>query len=180
MSLQRLLLLLIPFMFFLHGTGLCEGMDTGHPSGMNQPIPDKVLGTCQTIAAILSVYPTLEVRKSEEPIRDLQGITERPGCRIIAFGPTWGIAGEIDPAEALRGHFQGTGWMEEIRYAADGPGTTSFAFLKNRMLCRVSGGAHSWIEDGKPFTSERYELEAWCASNLVGGGSELLGAGGTS
>ncbi|MFZ2224917.1 MAG: hypothetical protein WAV26_09570 [Candidatus Deferrimicrobium sp.] len=58
--------------------------------------------------------------------------------------------------------------MEEIRYAADGPGTTSFAFRKDGMLRRVSGGAHSWIEGGKHFTSERYELEADCVS-LDGG-----------
>ena len=168
MRLLRLLLLVIPFMFFLPSAGICGRTDAGNPNGMGRPVLDKVLGTCQTIAAILSVYPTLEVRKSEEPIRDLQGIPERPGCRIIAFGPTWGIAGEIDPAEAVRGHFQGTDWMEEISYAADGPGTTSFAFRKNRMLCRVSGGAHSWIEDGKHFTSEKYELEAGCVPDPDG------------
>lgn len=168
MKLRRLLLPVISLMFFLPGAGICGRNDAGNPNGMSQTIPDKVLGTCQTIAAILSVYPTLEVRKSEEPIRDLQANPERPGCRIIAFGPTWGIAGEIDPAEAVRGHLEGTGWMEEIRYAADGPGTTSFAFRKNRMLCRVSGGAHTWIEDGKPFTSERYELEAGCVSDPDG------------
>ncbi len=168
MKLLRLLLLIIPFMFFLPSAGICGSMDAGNPNGMGQPIPDNVLGTCRTIAAILSVYPTLEVRKSEEPIRDLPANPERPGCRIIAFGPAWGIAGEIDPAEALRSHLQGTGWMEDIRYAADGPGTTSFAFRKDRMLCRVSGGAHSWIEDGKPFTSDRYQLEAACVSDPDG------------
>ena len=168
MRLPRLLLLVIALMFFLPGAGLCGEKDAGNPNGRGRPIPDKVLGTCRTIAAILSVYPTFEVGKSEETIRDLQGIPERPGCRIIAFGPTWGIAGEIDPAEAVKGHFQGTGWMEEILYAADGPGTTSFAFRKDGMLCRVSGGAHSWIEGGKHFTSERYELEAGCVS-LDGG-----------
>jgi hypothetical protein len=168
MRLQRLVLVVIPFMLFLPGAGLCEGKDAGHPNGMHQPNPDKVMGTCKTIAAILAIYPTLEVRKSEGPVRDLQGITERPGCRITAFGPASGIAGEIDPAEAVRGQFQGDGWMEDIRYAADGPGTTSFAFRKNRILCRVSGGAHSWIEDGKTFTSERYELEAGCVSDPDG------------
>jgi hypothetical protein len=135
---------------------------------MNQPIPDKVKGSCETIAAILAGYPTLEIRKSEVPVRDLQGISERPGCRINAFGPTSGIAGKIDPIEAVRGLFQGVGGTEDIRYAADGPGTTSFAFRKNRILCMVSGGAHSWIEDGEIFTSEWYELEARCVSDPDG------------
>ena len=166
MKLPRLLLLVIPLMFCLPGAGLRGEEDAGNPTGRGRPIPEMVLGTCRTIAAILSVYPALEVRKSEETIRDLQGIPERPGCRVIASGPASGIAGEIDPAEAVKVHFQGTGWMQEIRYAADGPGTTSFAFRKHGMLCRVSGGAHSWIEDGKPFTSERYELEAGCVSDI--------------
>ena len=168
MSLQRLLLLVIPFMFFLSGADLCEGKDAGSPNGMNRPIPDKVMGTCETIAAILAGYPTLEVRKSVAKVRDLQDISEHSGCRIVAFGPTLGVAGEIDPAEAIRTRLQGDGWMEDIRCSADGPGTTSFAFRKKKILCRVSGGAHSWIEDGKTFSSERYELEAGCVSELDG------------
>jgi len=99
MRLPRLLLLVIPLMFCLPGAGLCGKEDAGNPTGRGRPIPEMVLGTCRTIAAILSVYPALEVRKSEETIRDLQGIPERPGCRVIASGPTSGIAGEIDPAE---------------------------------------------------------------------------------
>jgi len=110
----------------------------------------------------------MEVRKAEGPVRDVQGISERPGCRIVASGPTSGISGDIDPAEAVRSWFQGGGWMEDIRYAADGPGTTSFAFRKNRILCRVGGGAHSWIEDRESFTSERYDLEAGCVSDPDG------------
>lgn len=65
MRLLRLLLLVIPSMFFLPSAGICGRTDAGNPNGMTRPVPDKVLGTCQTIAAILSVYPTLEVRKSE-------------------------------------------------------------------------------------------------------------------
>jgi hypothetical protein len=160
-------------MFILPGAGLCGGRDAGNPTGMSQPIPDKVSGTCRTIAAILAVYPALEVRKSEEPVRDVQGIPERHGCRIIAFGPTSGIAGETDPAEAVKRLLQGTGWTEEIRYAADGPGTTSFAFRKCGMLCWVSGGAHSWIEDGKPFSSDKYELEAGCGPEPDGNAPDL-------
>jgi hypothetical protein len=168
MRLPRLLLLVMPFMLFLSGTGLGEGKDAGRPKGMSQTVTDKVSGTCRTIAAILAVYPALEVRKSKEPVRELQGIPERPGCRIIASGPASGIVGEIDPAESVRGHFRGKGWKEEISYSADGPGTTSFAFRNDGILCRVSGGAHSWIEDGKPFTAERYELEAECVSEPGG------------
>ena len=159
------LLLVIAFIFFLPGAGLCGGKDVGNPNGMSQPISDKVSGACQKIAAIFAEYPALEVRESEGPVRGPQDISELSGCRIIAFGPASGVAGEIDPAEAVRGRFQGDGWTEDPRYSADGPGTTSFVFRKGRIMCGVSGGAHSWIEDGKTIISERYELEAWCASN---------------
>lgn len=162
MRLLRLLLPVIPLLFFLPGTGLCEGKDAVRPEGKSRPIPDKVSGTCRTIAAILAVYPSLEVRKSEGPVLDLQGGTVRPGCRILASGPASGISGETDPAEAVRDMFQGSGWKEETRDSADGPGTTSFAFRNYGMSCRVKGGAHSWMEDGKLFSSEKYELEAGC------------------
>ena len=56
--------------------------------------------------------------------------------------------------------------MEDIRYSADGPETKSFVFRNDGIMCGVNGGAHSWIEDGKILTSERYDLEAWCASSL--------------
>lgn len=163
----RLFSLVMSFMFLLPRAGLCEGKDAGHTNGARRPIPGKVSGTCRTIAAILVVYPTLEVRKSEETIRNVPGIPERPGCRVVASGPVSGIAGETDPAEAVKGQFQGDGWVEDIRYAADGPGTTSFAFRKNGILCRVTGGAHSWIEGGKHFTSDRYDLEAGCVPDAA-------------
>lgn len=168
MRLQRLLLLVVPFLFCLYGAGLGEGKDASHPEGKSQPTPEKATGTCKTIAAILAVYPALAVRKSEGAVQQFQNISERPGCRILAFGPTSGISGEVEPAEAVRGLFQGDGWTEETRYSADGPGTASFAFRKNGILCMVSGGAHSRMEDGKAFTSERYELEAGCVSDPDG------------
>jgi len=143
---RRLLPMAVAFLLLFPGPGLCEGN-----------------GSCKTIAAILSVYPALEVRKSEGPVRSLRDATEHPGCSVHASGPTALILGDVDPAEALRRYFSGSGWEEDLRLAADGPGTTSFAFRKEGVFCRTSGGAHSWIEGGETFTSERYELTVECA-----------------
>jgi hypothetical protein len=159
---QLLLLLAMTFMFFIPGPVICGVNTAGHPAGGKPPVPGKLKGTCETIAAILAVYPALEVRKSEGPVRVSQDIPERSGCRVFASGPASGVAGEIDPAESVRVQFRWDGWIEDTRLAADGPGTSSFAFRKNGVLCMVSGGAHSWIEDGKTFTSERYDLKAAC------------------
>ena len=168
MRVHRLLLLVIPFLVCLPGRGLSEGNDAGPPNGNNPPIPEKATAACQTIAAILAAYPALEVRTSEGLVQDLRDRSEGFGCRVLSSGPTSGIAGEVDPADAIRGQLQGEGWKEDIQYAADGPGTTSFAFRKQRVLCMVSGGAHSWIEDGKIFTSERYKLDVGCVPDLEG------------
>jgi hypothetical protein len=122
------------------------------------------IGACRTIAAILSVYPPLDVRKSEGPVGSLPDGTERPGCRVHASGPAARISGEVDPADALRNYFSGSGWKEDDRFAADGPGITSFAFRKEGVFCRAAGGAHSWVEGGRAFTSEKYEITVECAS----------------
>jgi hypothetical protein len=164
MGKRRLLSLTATFLLSLPGVGLCEGNDPGHRDGANQPVPVTATGTCATIAAILSVYPPLVVRRSEGPVRDILTGAESPGCSVLVSGPSALIAGEVDPAYALRIHFHGTGWEEDNRYAADAPGTTSFAFRKNGISCQAHGGAHSWIEDGVTHTSEKYELEAGCVS----------------
>lgn len=168
MSLRTLLLLVVSLTLLLPDAWGGEGKGSPHPNGMNPPVPDEVMGRCNTIAAIVAVYPAFEVQTKKGRIRDLQGIRELSGCRVTATGPASGIAGEIDPAEAIRIQFQGDRWVEDIRYAADGPGTTSFVFRRNGVWCRTNGGAHSWIEDGKIFASERYELEMECVSDPDG------------
>lgn len=138
--LSVLLLLLLP------ATGLCEG-----------------IAGCATIAGILSVYPPMTVRKSEGPVGSFRNGGELPGCRVQASCPTALISGEVDPADALRIYFAGTGWSEDDRLAADGPGVTAFVFRKGGISCRVEGGAHSWIEGGKTWTAERYDISVECA-----------------
>jgi hypothetical protein len=142
----RLLSLSVPLLLTLPGIGLCDG-----------------IGDCRTVAAILSVYPPLEVVASAAPVRSALDATERPGCRVRASGPTELIFGEVDPAEAVGIYFAGTGWEEDARLAADGPGTMSFAFRREGILCRTEGGAHAWVEDGESFMSDRYEIAVECA-----------------
>lgn len=163
MGKQRLLSLTASFLLCLPGVGLCEGNDPGHRNGANRPVPVDARGTCATVAAILAVYPPLDVRRSDGPVRDFRTGAESPGCSVVVSGPAARIAADVDPAEAVRIFFLGTGWQEDDLYAADGPGTASFAFRKGGVICQLHGGAHSWIEDGVAYTSETYELEAGCA-----------------
>jgi hypothetical protein len=146
MRIRRHLSLTVAIFLSFPGLGLCE-----------------VYSSCGTIAAILAVYPTMDVWKSEGPVRSPRDATEHPGCRIHASSPTALLSGEVDPAEALRRYFSDSGWEEDSQFAADGPGTTSFAFRKRGVLCLASGGAHSWIDDGRISTSETYELTVECS-----------------
>jgi len=143
----RPLVLALPILLFLSGTGSVQEM-----------------APCRTIAAILSVYPVLDVKMSQGAVRNLRDGTERPGCRVHASGPTSGIAGEVRPEEAVRDLLGQSGWVEDPLYGADGPGTASFAFRTDDVLCTASGGAHSWIENGKIVTADRYEIEAGCVA----------------
>lgn len=148
------------------GAGAGVGGETNAgPSGrMDRPSPEEARAACNTIAAILSIYPTLEVRTSEGSAPERQDDSERPGCRVLAAGPASGLAGEVQPDEALRELMRQAGWEEDLRHSADGPGATSFALRKDGVVCFVGGGAHSWIEDGKTVTAATYELEARCAA----------------
>jgi len=153
------------------GAGLCQEKASGHTNVGREPILETARGSCRTIAGILSVYPVLEVRTSEGPVRGLPDGKERHGCRVHASGPTSGLADEVPPDQPIRFLLGEDGWEEDLRYAADGPGTTSFALRKNGILCLFNGGAHSWIENGKVETSETFEFEAGCVAEpeQVGG-----------
>jgi hypothetical protein len=150
------------------GVGLSQEKACGDSSGKKDEIPEEVRASCGAIATFLVVYPALEVRTSEGQVRDLQDGSERPGCRVLAVGPTSDIVGEVKPSEALRSLLPQAGWEEDLRYAADGPGTTSFALRKNGVLCLFSGGAHSWVEDGTIHSAETYEFEAGCVPEPPG------------
>jgi len=101
---------------------------------------------------------------SEGPVQGVRGGLERVGCRVRAAGPAWGLVGEVPPDRALRDLMGQLGWKEDLRYAADGKGTTSFALRKERVLCLVGGGAPSGIDDGKAVRAGIYELDAVCAA----------------
>lgn len=151
------------------GGGLCQENASGPSYGAPEPVPEMAKGSCRTIAGILSIYPVLEVRASEEPIRGGLDGKVRYGCRVHASGPARGLAGEVPPDQPIRFLLGEDGWEEDLRHAADGPGTTSFALRKEGILCLFSGGAHSWIEDGKVESSETFEFEAGCAAEAEPG-----------
>jgi len=87
MGKRHLLSLAVTFLFCFPGFGLCGGADADrrteqiHRLGSTQGEP------AATIAAILTVYPPLEVRRSDGPVRDSRTFAEHPGCRVLVSGP---------------------------------------------------------------------------------------------
>lgn len=120
---------------------------------------------CRTIAAIVRIYPALEVRKIADPVPGAQnGSGSFAGCRVLASGPASTVAGEVLPEDAVRELLQQGGWKEDPDYSADGPGTSSFGLRRGGTLCLVTAGAPSGVEDGKIFTDDTYRFEARCAA----------------
>lgn len=159
---HRFPLLAVPFLIFVSGVAPSRASAAGPVDAQSRAVPEQVMGSCRTIAGVLGAYPVLEVRRTVEAVRDVRDGSERPGCRVLASGPAAGMVGEVGPDEALRVLLPQAGWEEDSRYAADGPGTTSFAYRKHGVLCMFRGGAHSRIERGKVLVSETYEFEAGC------------------
>lgn len=145
------------------GTAPCQEKAAGAAVGKAPQVPDPAGDSCRTIAAILAVYPTLEVRVSSGAVRDPQGGPERSGCRVHASGPAAGLAGEVPPEEPIRFLLWESGWEEDARYAGTGPGAVSFALRKHGLLCRFAGDSPPGAEGRKVLPSRTYTFEAECA-----------------
>ncbi len=128
------------------------------------PVPEPAGGSCRTIAAILSVYPTLTVRISVGTIRDPRNGTDRSGCRVDAAGPAAGMVGEVPPEEPIRFLLWESGWEEDPRYASRSPGTVAFALRKNGVLCLFSGDVPPGAGNGGNGTARWFEFHAGCAA----------------
>jgi hypothetical protein len=85
------------------------------------------------------------------------------GCRVHAAAPTSTIVERIDPSTVIRAELSAKGWAEDLQFAADGPGTSAFAFRNNGLLCKFSMGAPSYLENGEIISAELYEIDASCS-----------------
>lgn len=67
----------------------------------------------------------------------------------------------------MRNRLAASGWAEDLRYAADGPGTSTYSFRSDRGVCVFHVGAPSYLsDDGDIVVAERYEVSAGCFTTL--------------
>jgi hypothetical protein len=89
-------------------------------------------------------------------------------CHAHTSAPTATVAEGAAPSTVIRNYLTDTGWREDLRYAADGPGTSGFTFRKGDILCRFNVGAPAYLEDGKIISAELYEIDAVCPPETAG------------
>jgi hypothetical protein len=63
---------------------------------------------------------------------------------------------------SVRQAFEAADWTEDARAAADGAGTTAFAYRKDDVRCEVSAGRPAGLVDGEVVEDGTVYLEASC------------------
>jgi hypothetical protein len=67
-----------------------------------------------------------------------------------------------EPSAAIRSVFGQAGWVEDMEAAADGAGTTAFAFGKTGVRCEVSAGRPASLVNGEIVDDGIVYLDAGC------------------
>ncbi len=128
-----------------------------------RPITAEVKAACAAIDTIVRGVTGWAVDRFDGRVFDDPARSWRRGCRVVTSGPTASLNEASDPAEQLRTRLAALGWTDDLRYSADGPGTTAFAFRTGQVLCVVRAGAPSYLaDDGQIVVAERYEANAGC------------------
>jgi len=85
-----------------------------------------------------------------------------PRCAVMLRIDSAGPPPGTEASQAVRGAFADAGWTEDPGSAADGAGTTAFAYLKDRVRCDVSAGRPASLENGEIVEAGYSYLEAGC------------------
>jgi hypothetical protein len=126
-------------------------------------VSPEVRVVCDAIGATVREVTGWDAELFDGTVFDEPSRRWRPACRVVASGPTASVDEARDPGNYIRNRLAASGWEEDLRYAADGPGTSAYAFRSGRSVCVFSVGAPSYLsDDGKIVVAERYEVSAGC------------------
>lgn len=148
---ERILPNWIPVVLLLaSGCANQPGAETGSPA--DDSIDSAFTATCEMIVDELAAFGIVaSVEKSED------------ACLIEGAVATEMLETDIDPLQNLRESMAASGWVEDIEWAADGPGTSSFRLESSVQFCQFSGGAPAWIDDDDGIRqSDEYFVEVAC------------------
>ncbi|NNG15560.1 MAG: hypothetical protein HKM89_03690 [Gemmatimonadales bacterium] len=126
-------------------------------------VTPEVRAACETIGALVGEVTGWDTERFDGTVLDEPSRRWRPACRVVASGPTASIDEARNPGDRIRSRLAASGWLEDFRYAADGPGTSAYAFRSSGSLCVFRVSAPSYLsEDGEIVVAERYDVKAGC------------------
>ena len=85
-----------------------------------------------------------------------------PTCTVALRLDADGAPAGAEPSRAIREAFDAAGWEEDLGVAADGAGTTAFAYSQENVRCEVSAGRPASLVDGEIVADGTVYLEAGC------------------
>ena len=122
----------------------------------------EVVEPCDRLAEIVADVPTLVLSAVDTLVHDQRfGLTAK-GCQRRLVGQVSAFRG-TSPDGLLRKILTVRGWQEDIRYSADGPDGTAFAFVNDTVVCLIRA-----VWDGGDATDpsyvpeDRYQLVIGC------------------
>jgi hypothetical protein len=129
-------------------------------------VTPEVRTACDAIGTLVSEVTGWDPERFDGAVFDEPSRRWRPACKVTAYGPTAAIDAARDPGDQIRSRLAASGWEEDLRYAADGPGTSAYAFRRGAGLCVFHVGAPSYLSDKEDIVvAERYEVKAGCLAD---------------
>jgi hypothetical protein len=130
-----------------------------------QPVPEKVRQACDLVAAIARETKGTTVTRRTGTFRDEIEGHDRVGCSVLVTGSTAALKGAANVVERWRDNLATRLWKEDVRYGADGPDGTSFAYVKDGVIC-IFRGDWDGGDDADPSYKPRdpYTGRAHCAA----------------
>jgi len=87
-----------------------------------------------------------------------------PRCVVSLRLDVVAVPSGAEPSEAIRSAFTESGWAEDVSVAADGAGTTAFAYRKEDVRCEVSAGRPASLVDEEYVDDGYIYLDAGCSA----------------
>jgi hypothetical protein len=85
-----------------------------------------------------------------------------PSCTVNLRSDVVNESAGGELSEAIRSAFRESRWGEDISAAADGAGTTAFAYRREGVRCAISAGQPASLVDGEIVVDKHVYLEAGC------------------
>jgi hypothetical protein len=159
----HVMLVLAPLGLVLTVTACDTGRQSERPATAGRL--GRVRSGCDLITAATRAETAAEPRTTDP---GGPGVSE-PRCTVDLRMDLESAPAGAEPSEEIRLAFARAGWTKDLDAAADGAGTTAFAYRKSDVRCEVSGGRPASLVDGEIVEDGYIYLDADCfAADLDG------------